>query len=170
MGSDDSLLGEAAASGQPIAIEDTASAEANPLNEIATSAGFRSVLVDPLVDQQGVLGSLILLRRSAGAFSPNLVGLMQTRPSSALAMRNARLFHEVDRKGKELATAHGVVQQQADKLQEQTYRLLNWNRSLEERVEAQLGEIERIRRLERFLAPQVAQIVASSDGQNSLLD
>src|SRR5690606_9801476 len=51
-----------------------------------------------------------------------------------------------------------------------TYRLLNWNRSLEERVEAQLGEIERIRRLERFLAPQVAQIVASSDGQNSLLD
>ena len=150
MGSDDSLLGEAAASGQPIAIEDTASAEANPLNEIATSAGFRSVLVAPLVDQQGVLGSLILLRRSAGAFSPNLVGLMQTfAHQAALAMRNARLFHEVDRKGKELATAHGVVQQQADKLQEKTYRLLNWNRSLEERVKAQLGEIERIRRLPR---------------------
>lgn len=171
IGSDDSLLGEAAASGQPIAIEDLASAEANPLNEIATSAGFGSVLVIPLVDQQGILGSLIMLRRRAGAFSPNLVGLMQTfAHQAALAMRNARLFHEVDRKGKELATAHGVVQQQADKLQEQTYRLLNWNRSLEERVEAQLGEIERIRRLERFLAPQVAQIVASSDGQNSLLD
>lgn len=171
IGSDDSLLGAAAANGQPIAIEDLASAEANPLNEVAASAGFRSVLVVPLVDQQGVLGSLIMLRRSAGAFSPNLVGLMQTfAHQAALAMRNARLFHEVDRKGKELAIAHGVVQQQADKLQEQTYRLLNWNRSLEERVEAQLGEIERIRRLERFLAPQVAQIVASSDGQNSLLD
>lgn len=171
IGSDDSLLGKAAASGQPIAIEDLKSAEANPLNEVATSAGFRSVLVVPLVDQQGVLGSLIMLRRSAGAFSPNVVGLMQTfAHQAALAMRNAKLFHEVDRKGKELATAHGVVQQQADKLQEQTYRLLNWNRSLEEQVETQLGEIERIRRLERFLAPQVAQIVASSDGQNSLLD
>jgi adenylate cyclase len=96
---------------------------------------------------------------------------MQTFAHQAvLAMRNARLFHEVDQKGKELATAHGIVQQQADKLQEQTYQLLNWNRSLEERVETQLSEIERIRRLERFLAPQVAQLVASSDGHNSLLD
>lgn len=171
IGSDDGLFGQAAASGQPIAIEDLALAGANPLSEVAISAGFRSVLVAPLVDQQGVLGSLIMLRRSAGALSPNLVGLMQTfAHQAALAMRNARLFHEVDRKGKELATAHGVVQQQADKLQQQTYQLLNWNRSLEERVETQLGEIERIRRLERFLAPQVAQIVASSDGQNSLLD
>ena len=41
---------------------------------------------------------------------------------------------------------------------------------LEERVETQLGEIERIRRLERFLAPQVAQLIASSDGHEGLLD
>jgi GAF domain-containing protein/HAMP domain-containing protein len=172
IGADDSsLLGQAAASGQPIAIADLATADASPLNDVATAAGFHSVLVVPLVDQQGILGSLIVLRRSAGAFSSNLIGLMQTFAHQAvLAMRNARLFHEVDQKGKELATAHGIVQQQADKLQEQTYQLLNWNRSLEERVEKQLGEIERIRRLERFLAPQVAQLVASSDGHNSLLD
>jgi hypothetical protein len=47
---------------------------------------------------------------------------------------------------------------------------LNWNKSLEERVEKQLAEIERIRRLERFLAPQVAQLIASSDGHDALLD
>jgi adenylate cyclase len=163
IGADDSLLGQAAATGQPIAIADLASAEANPLNDVAIAAGFHSVLVVPLVDQQGILGSLIVLRRSAGAFSPNLIGLMQTFAHQAvLAMRNAKLFHEVDQKGKELATAHGIVQQQ-------TYQLLNWNKSLEEQVGKQLGEIERIRRLERFLAPQVAQLVAS-DGQNSLLD
>ncbi len=171
IGSDDGLLGQAAASGQPIAIENLASAGTNPLNEVATPAGFHSVLVVPLVDQQGILGSLLVLRRSAGAFSPNLIGLIRTfAHQSVLAMRNAKLFHEVDQKGKELASAHGIVKQQAGKLQEQTYQLLNWNKSLEERVEKQLGEIERIRRLERFLAPQVAQIVASSDGQNSLLD
>ena len=62
------------------------------------------------------------------------------------------------------------MQQQADKLQEQTEQLRNWNRSLEERVEKQLGEIERIRKLERFLAPQVAQLIASSDGHDALLD
>ena len=168
---DGSLLSQAASSGQPIAIADLAAADANPLNDAATAAGFHSVLIVPLVDQQGILGSLIVLRRNAGPFSPNLIGLMQTFAHQAvLAMRNARLFHEVDQKGRELATAHGVVQQQADKLQEQTDQLLNWNRSLEERVQKQLGEIERIRRLERFLAPQVAQLVASSDGKNSLLD
>ena len=59
--------------------------------------------------------------------------------------------------------------QQADKLQEQTEQLKDWNKSLEERVETQLGEIERIRKLERFLAPQVAQLIASSDGHEGLL-
>ena len=90
--------------------------------------------------------------------------------SAVLAMRNARLFTEVDHKGRELAAAHNTVQQQAAKLQEQTEQLRNWNRSLEERVEKQLGEISRIKRLERFLAPQVAQLIASSDGHDSLLD
>jgi adenylate cyclase len=47
---------------------------------------------------------------------------------------------------------------------------MDWNKSLEERVEKQLGEIERIRRLERFLAPQVAQLIASGDGHEGLLD
>ncbi len=87
---------------------------------------------------------------------------------SVLAMRNARLFTEVDQKGRELATAHSTVQQQAGKLQEQTDQLRDWNKSLEERVEKQLGEIERSRRLERFLAPQVAQLIASSDGAGLL--
>ena len=89
---------------------------------------------------------------------------------AVLAMRNARLFTEVDHKSRELETAHTTVRRQADKLQEQTDQLKDWNRSLEERVETQLGEIERIRRLERFLAPQVAQLIASSDGHEGLLD
>src|SRR5207253_4974523 len=138
--------------------------------EVAIEAGFHSVLVVPLVDQQGVLGSLVVLRRSAGEFSPNLIGLMRTfAHQSVLAMRNARLFTEVDHKGRELASAHSTVQQQASKLEDQTEQLKNWNRSLEERVEKQLGEIERIRKLERFLAPQVAQLIASSDSPEGLL-
>jgi class 3 adenylate cyclase len=125
----------------------------------------------PLVDQQGILGSLVVLRKTTGEFSQNLIGLMRTFAHQAvLAMRNARLFSEVDQKGRELASAHSTVQQQATKLQEQTDQLKNWNRSLEERVEKQLGEIERIRKLERFLAPQVAQLIASSDGHDALLD
>src|SRR6201987_370380 len=168
---DQTVLGEAAKMGEPIAIADLFSAAETPLRDIAVRAGFNSVLVVPLVDQKGVLGSLVVLRRVAGEFSPNLIGLMRTfAHQSVLAMRNARLFTEVDQKGRELASAHVTVQQQAGKLREQTEQLKNWNKSLEERVEKQLAEIERIRRLERFLAPQVAQLIASSDGHDALLD
>lgn len=168
---DTSALGLAATKGEPIAIPDLSQAADHLLRDIAVAAGFHSVLVVPLVDQKGILGSLVVLRQNAGEFSPNLIGLMRTfAHQSVLAMRNARLFTEVDQKGRELASAHSTVQQQAGKLQEQTEQLLNWNKSLEERVEKQLGEIERIRRLERFLPPQVAQLIASSDGHDSLLD
>jgi class 3 adenylate cyclase/HAMP domain-containing protein len=166
-----SVLGEAATTGEPIAIPDLANAADHLLRDVAVAAGFHSVLVVPLVDQKGILGSLVVLRQIAGEFSPNLIGLMRTfAHQSVLAMRNARLFTEVDQKGRELASAHSTVQRQATKLQEQTDTLLDWNKSLEERVEKQLAEIERIRKLERFLAPQVAQLIASSDGHDSLLD
>ncbi len=141
------------------------------LREVAIAAGFHAVLVAPLLDQQGSLGALVVLRCAAGEFPENLIGLMATFAHQAvLAMRNARLFTEVDHKGRELALAHETVQAQAAKLTEQTEQLKNWNRSLEERVEKQLGEIERIRKLERFLAPQVAQLIASDDGHEALLD
>ena len=165
-----SILGEAATRGRPIAVPDLDAADEHPLKAIVIAAGFHAVLVVPLADQTGVLGSLIVLRRAAGDFPENVIGLMKTFAHQAvLAMRNARLFHEVDHKGRELASAHAVVQSQAQKLREQTDQLLDWNRSLEERVQKQLSEIERIRRLERFLAPQVAQLIASSDGHDELL-
>src|SRR6202163_3500171 len=142
-----SVLGRAAAKGEPIAIPDLAEAAEHQVRDIALAAGFYSVLVVPLVDQTGTLGSLVVLRKAAGEFSPNLIGLMRTfAHQSVLAMRNARLFSEVDQKGRELSSAHSTVQQQATKLEEQTDQLKDWNRSLEERVEKQLGEIERIDR------------------------
>ncbi|MBX9649301.1 MAG: GAF domain-containing protein, partial [Xanthobacteraceae bacterium] len=166
-----SPLGDAAATGEPISIPQLEKTLAHPLRDMAIEAGFLSVLVVPLVDQQGILGSLVVLRRNAGEFSQNLIGLMKTFAHQAvLAMRNARLFTEVDDKSRELLAANDTVRRQADKLQQQTVELKDWNKSLEERVETQLGEIERIRRLERFLAPQVAQLIASSDGHEGLLD
>ena len=65
---------------------------------------------------------------------------------------------------------HDTVQLQAAQLKKQTEQLSSWNRSLEERVATQVAEIERIGRLQRFLAPQVAQIIASSDAPDLLLE
>src|SRR5689334_18210844 len=51
---------------------------------------------------------------------------------------------------------HDTVQAQAQRLEEQAAELAGWNKTLEERVAAQIGEIERIGRLKRFLPPQIA--------------
>jgi class 3 adenylate cyclase/CheY-like chemotaxis protein len=59
---------------------------------------------------------------------------------------------------------HDQVQDQSEKLQQQTEQLAAWNTTLEERVAAQLAEIERANRLRRFLAPQVVEVVAG-DGE-----
>jgi adenylate cyclase len=50
-----------------------------------------------------------------------------------------------------------------EQVQAQAANLANWNQTLAQRVEEQVAEIERIGRLKRFLAPQVAQLVSSGD-------
>jgi class 3 adenylate cyclase/CheY-like chemotaxis protein len=49
-----------------------------------------------------------------------------------------------------------------DTIQAQATLLAEWHRRLEERVQEQLEELERVRRLRRFLPPQVADIIVSS--------
>src|SRR5262249_22265316 len=44
-----------------------------------------------------------------------------------------------------------------------------WKATLEKRVADQLGEIERMTSLQRFLAPQVAKLLATSDTPEALL-
>jgi len=56
-----------------------------------------------------------------------------------------------------------------DQVQEQARQLTEWNKTLEQRVADQLGEIQRVSRLKRFLAPQVAESVVSA-GDDQLLE
>ncbi len=60
---------------------------------------------------------------------------------------------------------HDTVASQAQRLQDQSAQLAEWNRSLEQTVAQQVTEIERMARLRRFLPEQVADlIVAAGDG------
>lgn len=54
-------------------------------------------------------------------------------------------------------------------LRAQSAELARWNRTLEERVAAQVGELERMSRLKRFLAPALAELIVSS-GDESILE
>ena len=64
---------------------------------------------------------------------------------------------------------HDTVQSQAAQLKEQTEQLSSWNQLLEKRVADQLVEIERMGRLQRFLAPEVAKMIASSEAPEAQL-
>ena len=64
---------------------------------------------------------------------------------------------------------HDTVQDLARHLEDQAAELAAWNQRLEERVAAQLGEIEKVGRLKRFLAPQLAEMIVSS-GDEGILD
>jgi adenylate cyclase len=55
-----------------------------------------------------------------------------------------------------------------DQVSAQAADLAVWNRTLEERVQQQLSEIERAKGLQRFLSPQIAGLILSSGNESAL--
>jgi adenylate cyclase len=64
---------------------------------------------------------------------------------------------------------HDTVQEQARRLEDQAAELSLWNRDLQARVQSQLGELERMGSLKRFLAPQLAEMIVSR-GEERILE
>jgi len=46
--------------------------------------------------------------------------------------------------------------------------LAEWNRTLEQRVEQQLAQLDRLERLKRFFSPQLAELIVSGDAEDPL--
>ena len=69
---------------------------------------------------------------------------------------------------RELEASSAALVLANDKLQAQAAELALWNKTLEERVAAQLGEIERMARLKRFFAPSLAELIVSSGDERIL--
>jgi signal transduction histidine kinase/HAMP domain-containing protein len=99
-------LGDAIADRAPLQIPDLRTRPPNPLRDSALAAGFRSVLIVPLVGADRIMGATILQRRTVGEFPEATVRLMQAFASqSVLAIQNARLFREIADKSEQLAQA-----------------------------------------------------------------
>jgi signal transduction histidine kinase len=61
----------------------------------------------PILREQQIMGGLTVWRRAVGEFEPEVVKLLQTfATQSALAIHNARLFREIQAKGRELEAAN----------------------------------------------------------------
>jgi signal transduction histidine kinase len=77
-----------------------------PTGEIMKREGFRALLAVPLLREDRLIGGLVVRRRAPGEFQKETVDLLQTfATQSALAIQNARLFREIESKGRELEIA-----------------------------------------------------------------
>jgi len=55
-----------------------------------------------------------------------------------------------------------------DTVQGLTVQLAEWNRTLEQRVQEQVGQLERLSRLKRFFSPQLAELIVSGGVEDPL--
>jgi GAF domain-containing protein/sensor histidine kinase YesM len=99
-------IGEAAARRTPVMIDDLAATPSNPVTDIILKAGFHALLVIPLLRPDRIIGALVVRRRAPGAIPRATIDLLQTfAAQSVIAIQNARLFTEIEEKGRELAVA-----------------------------------------------------------------
>src|ERR1700680_5114811 len=103
IGLGDANIGEAARRREPIQIADLREAPASALNDSILGAGYRALLVVPLLGPEGIVGALVVRRKRPGEFTPAVVSLMQNfADQSVIALENARLFEEIAQKSREL--------------------------------------------------------------------
>jgi len=69
---------------------------------------------------------------------------------------------------RELEASRDALLRAHTELEAQSAELARWNMTLEERVAVQVGEIERMNRLKRFLTPSLAELIVST-GDESIL-
>jgi signal transduction histidine kinase/DNA-binding response OmpR family regulator len=91
---------------EPIQVADLHEGASSAVNDVILRAGFRALLLAPLLRGEEIVGLLVVRRRSPGAFPQNTIDLLKTLAAqSVLAIQNARLFHEIEEKGQELEVA-----------------------------------------------------------------
>ncbi|MGO7185974.1 ATP-binding protein [Rhizobium brockwellii] len=106
IGLNDPGIGDAARRGTPIQVPDLEEQTPPSVQKIVPDAGYRSVLVVPLLGPNKIVGALVVRRREPGEFGEQVVHLMETfAAQSVLAIQNAKLFREIEEKGRELEAA-----------------------------------------------------------------
>jgi len=103
---DERIIARATAQRAPVQIADLAEEPSSPIVDIVMRAGYRAVLVVPLLRPGQIVGTLVVRRKQPGEFSKSTIDLLETfADQSVLAIQNARLFREIEEKGRELAEA-----------------------------------------------------------------
>jgi signal transduction histidine kinase len=102
----ETAVGWAGKNREAVQVPDILEEPTYPTREIMKREGFRALLAVPLLREGRLIGGLVVRRRAPGKFRKETVDLLQTfATQSALTIQNARLFREIEEKGRELEIA-----------------------------------------------------------------
>jgi signal transduction histidine kinase len=134
IGAGETAIGKAAAERAPLQIPDVLT-DSSLVLDVVVRAGYRAVLIMPLLRPDQIIGALVVRRKAPGEFPKSTVELLGTfAEQSVLAIQNARLFGEIEEKGRELKQAS----------QHKSQFLANMSHELRTPLNAILGYIELI--------------------------
>ena len=102
----ETVVGRAGLTREAVQVPDIREEPTYLLRETMERAGFRALLVVPLLREEKIIGALVVRRREPGQFQEETVDLLQTfAAQSVLAIQNAHLFREIEEKGRQLEIA-----------------------------------------------------------------
>ena len=105
----DGVVGRAAAGREPVQVPNILEERtyAPRMRQMFERFGLRSSLAVPLLREDRIIGGLVVRRKSAGEFRPEVIELLKTfATQSVLAIQNARLFREIEEKSKQIEAAN----------------------------------------------------------------
>jgi signal transduction histidine kinase/HAMP domain-containing protein len=103
---DKTVLGQSAEKRLPEQIPDLVNVPDYPISYMKQT-DFRALLAVPLLRKDRHIGGLVVRRKVAGKFTDSVVDLLQTfAAQSVIAIHNARLFLEIEDKGREIEIAN----------------------------------------------------------------
>ena len=112
-----------------------------PSLPVVKLGGARSYIAVPMLKESELVGVIVIYRQEVRPFTEKQIDLVQNFATQAvIAIENARLLNDLNK----------------------------LNQQLEQRVADQVGEIERMGKLRRFLPPQVADLIVASGAEKQL--